>query len=67
MDLKEKVKNEVIAARILAKTVNESVQEIFSLFKQSEPVLCKHCDNRKEFHSNATGLCPDRFKHFEAK
>jgi len=32
MDLKEKVRNEVISARILAKTVDEAVDEIFSLF-----------------------------------
>jgi hypothetical protein len=33
----------------------------------SEQLLCKHCDNKKVLHSEATGLCPDRFKHFEAK
>lgn len=33
----------------------------------SELLLCKHCDNKKVLHSEATGLCPDRFKHFEAK
>jgi len=33
----------------------------------SEQLLCKHCDNKKALHSQATGLCPDRFKHFEAK
>jgi hypothetical protein len=35
--------------------------------QQSELLLCKHCDNKKALHSKATGLCPDRFKHFEAK
>ena len=35
--------------------------------QQSELLLCKHCDNKKALHSESTGLCPDRFKHFEAK
>jgi hypothetical protein len=45
MDLKEKVRNEVISARILAKTVDEAVNEIFSLFNvvgQSEQFFCQH-------------------------
>ena len=40
---------------------------IHSVVQQSELLLCKHCDNKKALHSEATGLCPDRFKHFEAK
>ena len=28
---------------------------------------CKYCGNTKALHSEATELCPDRFKHFEAK
>ena len=34
---------------------------------RSEQLLCKHCNNKKAIHSETTGLCPDRFKHFEAK
>jgi hypothetical protein len=44
MDLKEKVRNEVISARILAKTVDEAVEEIFSLFNVSKSVVCGNCD-----------------------
>ena len=40
---------------------------IHSVVQQSELLLCKHCDNKKALHSEATGLCPDRFEHFEAK
>ena len=32
---------------------------------QIELSLCKHCDNKKALHSEATGLCPNMFKHFE--
>ena len=34
---------------------------------RSEQLVCKHCDSKKELHSETTGLCPDRLKHFEAK
>ena len=40
---------------------------IHSVVQQSELLLCKHCDNKKALHSETTGLCLDRFKHFEAK
>ena len=40
---------------------------ITDVVQQSELLLCNHCDNKKALHSDATGLCPDRFKHFEAK
>ena len=45
MDLKEKVRNEVISARILAKTVDEAVNEIFSLFNVIVPkgTSCLSC------------------------
>jgi len=34
---------------------------------QSEQLLCKHCDNKKALHSRVSELCPNMFKHFEAK
>ena len=40
---------------------------LFGVVQQSELLLCKHCDNKKALHSESTGLCPDRFKHFKAK
>jgi hypothetical protein len=49
MDLKEKVRNEVISARILAKTVDEAVNEIFSLFNvvgRSEQLVCPVCSRK---------------------
>jgi hypothetical protein len=58
MDLKEKVRNEVISARILAKTVDEAVNEIFSLFNvvgQSEQ-YCE-CSTPKAFTSDKLYMC----------
>jgi len=55
------------------KDVDKLAENLVNLFsipvvvQQSELLLCKHCDNKKALHSEATGLCPDRFKHFEAK
>jgi hypothetical protein len=48
--------------------VNELEQlTIPVVVEQSEQLLCKHCDNKKALHSRASGLCPNMFKHFEAK
>tara|TARA_B110000503_G_C6952778_1_gene331734 strand:- start:51 stop:305 length:255 start_codon:yes stop_codon:yes gene_type:complete len=46
---------------------NEAINYTRCCKSDSEQLLCKHCDNKKVLHSEATGLCPDRFKHFEAK
>tara|TARA_R110000851_G_C12681514_1_gene523893 strand:- start:254 stop:448 length:195 start_codon:yes stop_codon:yes gene_type:complete len=48
MDLKEKIRNEVISARILAKTVDEAVEEIFSLFNVSK-CTCEIPGNQTHF------------------
>ena len=45
----------------------KAISVIHCCKSDSEQLLCKHCDNKKVLHSEATGLCPDRFKHFEAK
>lgn len=49
--------------------IEDLVNKLFiaDVVQQSELLLCKHCDSKKALHSEATGLCPDRFKHFEAK
>ena len=47
--------------------INEAINYTHSCKSDSELLLCKHCDNKKVLHSEATGLCPDRLKHFEAK
>jgi hypothetical protein len=45
----------------------EAINYTLCCKSDSEQLLCRHCDNKKVLHSEATGLCPDRFKHFEAK
>ena len=40
---------------------------IYGALPRIEQLVCKHCDSKKELHSETTGLCPDRLKHFEAK
>jgi len=80
MRLFEKIKliNDVFEAKELhSNTYKEACMDVLnkyekqfaihSVVQQSELLLCKHCDNKKALHSETTGLCPDRFKHFEAK
>ena len=52
---------------LLLDNLEEAINYTHSCKSDSELLLCKHCDNKKVLHSEATGLCPDRFKHFEAK
>ena len=57
METKEKVRNEVISARILAKTVDEATDHILSLFSvvwQSEQLICS-CDNPNGFKEMEEG------------
>ena len=45
----------------------EAINVIDFCKSDSDLLLCKHCDNKKALHSKTTGLCPNKFKHFEAK
>ena len=80
MRLFEKIKliNDVFEAKELhSNTYKEACLDVLNKYeqqfaihdvvRQSEQLLCKHCNNKKALHSEKTGLCPDRFKHFEAK
>ena len=63
----EKRKEAVSMAHNLVDEYLEAINYTHSCESDSEQLLCKHCDNKKVLHSEATGLCPDRLKHFEAK
>jgi hypothetical protein len=52
---------------LLSKQLASMLEKAINYTRCCDKLLCKHCDNKKVLHSEATGLCPDRFKHFEAK
>ena len=39
---------------------------IANVVGQSEQLVCKHCGKAETEHTEASNMCPDRFKYFEA-
>jgi hypothetical protein len=59
----------------MAEDYKELLTDIEKHYKQSQALqllqpdvsksVCKNCNKPFVMHSRASGLCPDRFKHFE--
>jgi len=59
LDDRKQTKNDVIA---LFYKYTESLQLLQTDVSSS---VCKNCNKPFVMHSRASGLCPDKFKHFE--